>query len=206
MSRSVSEHELRHVLAGAVALQRLAPERYKDAEARIKISATAGEVIIEVGDVIADPRNLELSQQVAALAAVGPAAKSDDALDMLQRKAWDAIVEAGDLSRADVELIARSALPDPSLAAAHAVAGVQALQARLGLSGFYKLAKSLRDASNQAFNTWRLDELVPQSAARSAVREAAERLDDLLHPNAALKRIKARTEAERLVQEGKNHA
>ncbi|SDG33704.1 hypothetical protein [Alloyangia pacifica] len=203
MSRAISEHEARHILAAAVAVERIAPARYKDAEVSIKISATEGEVIVEVGDVIADPRNLELSQQVAALAAVGPAARADDALDLLQAKQWDAIVEAGDLSRADVELIARSALPDPSLAAAHAVAGVQALQARLGLAGFLKFAKTLRDSCNQAFNTWRLDELVPQSAARSAVREAAERLDDLLHPNTALKRIKARTEAERLVQEGK---
>lgn len=203
MSRAISEHELRHVLAGAIALQRLAPHRYGDTTVTVKISKDAGEVVAEVGDVIAHPADLELSQQIAALAAVGPAAKSADALDLLRRKAWDAIIEAGGLSRADVELIAKSNLPDPSLACAHVVAGVQALEQRLGFAGFYKLAKSLRDASNQGFFSWKLSELVPQGAAAAAVREAAERLDKALHPDDPIRRIKQRTEAERLVQEGK---
>ncbi|WP_353472079.1 hypothetical protein PVT71_12330 [Salipiger sp. H15] len=206
MSRSVAEHEARHVLAAAIALQRLAPARYKDAEVTVKIGKDEGSVVIEIGDVIADPRNLELSQQVAALAAVGPAAKTPDALDLLRRKAWDEVVQAGGLSHADVELIAKSHVADASLACAHVVAGVQALEQRLGLLGFHRLGKALQDASSQAFFSWQLAELVPQGAAAAAVKEAAQRLDDLLHPNTALKRIKARTAAQERVaadKEGK---
>lgn len=204
--RKIAEHEAHHVLADAAAVCLLAPDRYADALLTIKVTADEGSVALEIGDVIESQDNLHLTRQCLALGSLGPcAAAGDDVLKMLKAQDWDALVAAGELSEADVTIFAQSNLPDPTIQVVRTLLAVGQLKRRIGLSGWNRLGKLLRDAHNQAFHDWRLAELVPEKAVRAALREIEPRVQEFIGAQSDGERviasIKARTAAQEAVEQ-----
>ncbi|WP_159089218.1 hypothetical protein [Tateyamaria sp. Alg231-49] len=177
----ISWEELRHIKAGAIAICRTDPARYSDARVLFAMDAKGGEAAIVFGDHVDD-----YAKQIASLVAVGPLAKLADQheiVKVMQKGTDREIQKAGDLSGKDMQLFAEYTKSDTLPCAV--VLGVYHLEQKLGVSRFRKLAKALRDASNQSLvpdRGWPLEDIVPQAVAASAARKAKATLAGIMNP------------------------
>lgn len=182
-ARVTSLHEMQHLIAGACAIEYLAPESYKDARATWYVRGAAGSASIEIGDVVDDPEALHLSKRIAGFVALGPCCKLPAAqvVDYIKDGRWIDLGNAASLSDPDMELV--STITGPLTQSALVVMATQKLMDRLCLSGQLALAKTLWTASNKGLaNDWPLTQVIPQKEARKAVRAAQADLDDILAP------------------------
>lgn len=175
-----SQHELRHDLGAAIALQLLAPHRYGAAMVQLYTHGANPRTLVTVGDVENNPPNMELSQQVMGLAALGPAAPMPGVVEAIKAQDFLSIAKGARLSDADLELLNHAKGHDASVKMARVLLGVGALEVRLGVVKFQRLSKLLRDGCNQGVHEWPLSELVPQAIAQDALERAAAKLSELM--------------------------
>lgn len=204
MTRSQFEHECRHALAGAVGVQVLAAARYGDATCTIKVSHTEASCLIEIGDIADSLGDRHLSKRVMSLAAIGPCARSDDALRYLRNSQWQELAEVGELSEADVTLLQDSDLPGLAMSCARTIAACQALQRHLRLAGWTRLTRLVRDWSATGLGPMPLETLAPQRAVRMALEEGDRVLERVVDSRSdgerAVARIVERTRAQQEVK------
>lgn len=204
MSRAKYEHEVRHALAGAVGVQILAPQRYAETTCTIRVSGDEASCLVEVGDIAASLGDRRLTKRIMSVAAIGPAARSENAIAYLRNGQWSELAEVGELSEADVTLLQDSDIPGHVLSCARAVAACQALQRRLRLTGWTRLTRCCRDWSNGALGAMPLETLVPQRAVEQALIEGDRVLEGIVDSRSdgerAVARIVARTKAQEEVR------
>jgi hypothetical protein len=163
----ISWEETFHIFGGAIAKEHL----YPDADARVMWHMGHGD---GEAAVVFEPH--ASAKIVAGLGALAPIAQLDDADEILAlfKEGDDAkLQKAGNLSQKDMELA--TSLRDVGTLPLLVVLATMHLKRNLGLGRFRKLAKMLRDASNQNLqgeNGWRLETVVPRAAARKAIADA----------------------------------
>ncbi|SDG32238.1 hypothetical protein [Alloyangia pacifica] len=200
MTRTLYSHECGHGIAGSLALAMLEPSRYPDALITIHVSEGEGSSMIEIGQPEENRDDLRLSQKVASLSAIGPVAQHPEALQLLHKGDWPALIEAGDLSEQDVALLRSSNMPDISIRSARIIAGVQAVRKRLGAGGWQRLTKACRDWDVTHLGPMKLETFAPIRAMQQALSEGDRIVTKLVEGPSAIDRIKQKTEHERRVR------
>ncbi|AWI84276.1 hypothetical protein CEW88_11620 [Alloyangia pacifica] len=200
MTRAIASHEVLHALAGLVVVELRYPSRWPDVRVTLEINPSSGSCLIEVGDVIDDAEDRHISQQTAAIAALGPCAEAEDAIKLIHAEDWQALGEAGGLSIADAELLSRAQMPDLPLLATRTIDAVRALKRGLGAARWQRLCRAARDMSNDKLGSLTAEELAPRHRIQAAIRQAGEELAPLLGAaspgRVQVDRIVARTEAQ----------
>ncbi|MBT8169669.1 hypothetical protein [Falsiruegeria litorea] len=177
----ISWHETRHLFGSAVAICALDPSRYSDAKALFDMKPNSGEAAVFFGAHVD-----EFSKRVASLSALAPISKLADPEAIyatVQNGSHAEHQRAGDLSAKDLQLSGE--FSHSGTLPAQIVLATFHLEKALGVSRFRKLAKSLRDASNQHLlpdQGWPLEDVVPQAFAASALRQAKKTLKATLDP------------------------
>ena len=126
----------------------------------------------------------DIAESVAYLSAIAPIAKTGDPSgirDLLRDDSRSDLRDAGDLSDKDFQLY--NSWIGPSTTPIVVVLATLELEKDLGVSRFRKLAKRLRDASNQNLvpdDGWPLADIVPEVKAIAAVKRAKSVLEDLM--------------------------
>lgn len=176
MNRAVetANHELRHALSAAVAAcqQEMDATAYNKALLHVSARAESGEVAIDSG-------NHEVDKSVMRLAAFGPVAADEDAVELALGGDTDRLQKAGQLSQQDLH-IGDGCNPG---AMATNLAAVQHLERRLKTVGFTQLAKLLRDVDRQNVDPLLLADFVPRSAAMAALRVGKQAVSKMLAPD-----------------------
>lgn len=174
----VSEHELAHVDAAAIACIALGVNEatYSQIIAHTDCKQGGGEAAFEFPEKSSDKH----IKGAAFLGAFGPIGNLDvdDIIDHARASSFEELYDLAGLSDADKALAARyTGAPLIPLTVVLAVAHVRA---KLGTGKMQVRSKALRDVTNQNVDALMLHEIIPYSEAKAAYDAARERVQALL--------------------------